>query len=109
MEYNESAVDSKVEKRRIMKNILLISLAFFFNFNSFSGLSRLQSSLFPDEGLGVITQSVIYGTLMISCMFLPKVIIRLIGHRWTIAFAFIGYILYMAANGHATWGTMITG
>ena len=33
------------EKRMIMKNILLISLAFLMNFTAYQGLSRLQSSL----------------------------------------------------------------
>ena len=96
------------EKRRIIKNVLLISVAFLFNFNAFQGLSRLQSSLNRVEGLGVITSSVIYGTLMVSCMFIPKFIINLIGHKWTITISFSGYILYMAANGYAVWGTMIT-
>lgn len=96
------------EKRRIIKNVVLISIAFLFNFNAFQGLSRLQSSLNRVEGLGVITSSIIYGVLMISCMFLPKLIINFIGHRWTIAICFWGYILYMAANGYAVWGTMVT-
>ena len=33
------------EKRKIMKNVLLISLAFLMNFNAYQGLARLQSSL----------------------------------------------------------------
>jgi Ion channel regulatory protein UNC-93 len=100
--------DHKKERRRIMKNIILISVAFLFNFNAFQGLSRLQSSLHRDEGMGVITSSVLYAALVLSCMFVPKLLIYAIGHRWTIALSFSGYILWMAANGYAVWGTMIT-
>lgn len=96
------------EKRRIMKNILLISLAFLFNFTAFGGLSRLQSSLHRVDGMGVITSSVLYGALVLSCMFVPNLLIYAIGHRWTITVSFSGYILWMAANGYAVWGTMIT-
>ena len=98
----------RTEKRRIIKNILVICVAFLFNFNAFQGLSRLQSSLHRIEGMGVITSSVLYGSLMISCMFAPKILISYIGHKWTIAISFTGYILWMAANGYAVWGTLVT-
>lgn len=96
------------EKKRIMKNIILISLGFLMTFNAYQGLARLQSSLHRDEGMGVITQSVLYASLMISCFFLPTLIIHAIGHKWTIPLSFCGYITWMAANGYAVWGTMVT-
>ena len=40
-----SAEDIRLEKRKHMKNIILISLAFLMNFNAYQGLARLQSSL----------------------------------------------------------------
>ena len=95
------------QRRRVLKNVVLISVSFFFNFGSFAGLLRLQSTLNRDEGMGVITLSILYATLMISCLFLPKLIIRFVGHRWTMVVSFLGYIVYMAANGYAVWGTMI--
>jgi len=96
------------EKRRVWKNVIVISVSFLLIFNAFQGLSRLQSTLNRVEGLGVITLSILYTTLVISCMFLPKLMIRTLGHRWTIIVSFIGYIIYMAANGYAVWATMIT-
>ena len=96
------------EKRKIIKNIFLISIAFLFNFNAFQGLSRIQSSLHRVEGMGVINSSVLYASLMVSCMFVPKILINFIGHKWTITISFSGYILWMAANGYAVWGTLIT-
>ena len=103
-----SEEDIKQEKKKIYKNILLISVAFLFNFNAFQGLSRLQSSLHKDEGMGVINSSVLYGSLVLSCLFVPKILINQIGHKWTIPLSFSGYVLWMAANGYAVWGTMVT-
>jgi len=40
----ESA-DVERKKRRVWKNVIVISVAFLFNFNAFQGLSRLQSTL----------------------------------------------------------------
>lgn len=64
------------DKRKAVKNMVLVSIAFLLNFNAFQGLSRLQSSLNGDQGIGVLTSSVIYASLVVSCMFAPKVYIR---------------------------------
>ncbi len=45
-------MDSGKEKKQIMKNIILISIAFLMNFNAFQGLARLQSTLNLEEGIG---------------------------------------------------------
>jgi len=104
----KSAEGPTRQKHRAWKNVIVISVSFFFNFGCFAGLLRLQSTLNRVEGMGVITVSILYVTLVISCMFVPKLMIRFIGHRWTIVVSFVGYIVYMAANGYAVWGTMIT-
>jgi len=57
--------------------------------------------------MGVISLSVVYATLVVSCMFTPKLLIGLLGHRWTIVVSFLGYVVYMAANGYAVWPTMM--
>ncbi|KAI0227977.1 UNC93-like protein [Lamellibrachia satsuma] len=103
----DRVVDVTAEKRRILKNIILISIAFLMTFNAFQGLSRLQSSLHRVDGMGVINSSVLYASLVISCLFLPKLITNAIGHKWTIPISFVGYIVFMAANGYAVWATMV--
>ena len=42
---NMSPSQIQKEKFKIMKNVLLISVAFLMNFNAYQGLARLQSSL----------------------------------------------------------------
>ena len=44
--------DPVKERRRIMKNIILISVAFLMNFNAYQGLARLQSTLNLEDGIG---------------------------------------------------------
>ena len=70
-------------------------------------MQSLQSSLNRVEGLGTICLSVIYGCLMISCLFLPSILIKMLGCKKTITVCFIPYILFMAANLYADWFTMI--
>ena len=102
-----SAQDATREKRRVWKNIIVITFSFFFIFGSMFSLYRLQSTLNQVEGMGVITLSIVYATVVISSMFVPKLMTRFIGHRWTIVVSWLGYIVYIAANGYAVWSTMI--
>ncbi|KAL3858705.1 hypothetical protein ACJMK2_008966 [Sinanodonta woodiana] len=97
----------KMTKFQIIKNVLVVSLGFLFLFTSFQSLSNLQSSLNRAEGLGTIGLSVIYAALVVSCMFLPPATIAHFGCKWTVAISMCCYILYMAANFYAIWGTII--
>eukprot|EP00794_Sanderia_malayensis_P014408 gene14408-15909_t len=99
-------VDKK-EKRKIAKNIAVISCAFMFLFTAFQSLSNLQSSLNKDEGLGLASLCVIYAALIISCMFVPPLMINRLGCKWTVAMAMSCYVLYTAANYYSSWYTLI--
>ena len=58
-------------------------------------------------GMGTICTSVRYVTLVLSCVFVPSLMIRAITHKWTITVSFLGFIIWMAANGYGVWATMI--
>ncbi|KAJ9597854.1 hypothetical protein L9F63_011296 [Diploptera punctata] len=79
------------EKWRIMKNIVVISLAFMVHFTAFQGAGNLQSSVNAEEGLGTASLATIYFALILSNVFLPVVIIRKFGCKWAIAVSFIAY------------------
>jgi amino acid transporter len=64
------------EKWRIMKNIVVISLAFMVHFTAFQGAGNLQSSVNAVEGLGTASLATIYFSLILSNVFLPVVMIR---------------------------------
>ncbi|KAL5021975.1 hypothetical protein ScPMuIL_001130, partial [Solemya velum] len=93
-------------KFQILRNLFIVSFGFLLLFTSFQSLSNLQSSLNKEEGLGTGTLAIVYGALIISCMFLPSFIISKIGCKWTVAFSMLCYIGYMAANFYAHWGLM---
>lgn len=97
----------KMTKIQIIKNLIIVSIGFLFLFTSFQSLSNLQSSLNREDGLGTIGLSVIYGALVLSCMFLPPFVIDILGCKWTVAFAMLCYVLYMVANFYAVKWTII--
>lgn len=102
----EGNFDGMMAKRTILKNIVIVSFGFLFLFTSFQSLSNLQSSLNKEDGLGTGGLSIVYGALVVSCMLFPAFIVARLGCKWTIAISMIAYIIYMAANFYAVWGTM---
>jgi len=64
------------ERFIITKNVVVIGLAFMIHFTAFHGTSNLQSSVNADEALGTTTLAVIYGSLILSNIFLPMTVIR---------------------------------
>ncbi|XP_045191368.1 protein unc-93 homolog A-like [Mercenaria mercenaria] len=97
----------KMSKARIIKNLLVVSFGFLCLFTSFNSLANLQSSLNKEDGLGVGGLSIIYGALVVSCMFSPPFIIARLGCKWTVFASMLCYILYMGANFYAVWGTIV--
>ncbi|NWS00869.1 UN93A protein, partial [Motacilla alba] len=92
---------------RNLKNVLVISFGFLLLFTAYSGLQSLQSSLNAEEGLGVASLSVLYAALTLSSMFLPPIIIKKVGCKWTIAVSMCCYVAYSLGNFYASWYTLI--
>ncbi|XP_043269750.1 UNC93-like protein [Venturia canescens] len=95
------------ERWRIMKNILMIGIAFMVHFTAFMGASNLQSSINADESLGTFTLASIYGSLIFSNIFLPVLMISWLGCKWTISLTFIAYMPFIAAQFYPKFYTMI--
>ena len=102
-----SPEEVKREKFKINKNIIIISFGFLFLFTAFQSLQNLQSSLNPNEGLGLASLSVIYASLILSCMFVPPYMIGRLGCKWALVLSMVGYVLYTVANYYARWWTLI--
>ncbi|XP_051854070.1 protein unc-93 homolog A-like isoform X2 [Antechinus flavipes] len=64
-------------------------------------------SLNRAEGLGVATLSVIYASVIVSSMFLPPILIKKFGCKWTITASMCCYITFSLGNFYASWFTLI--
>ncbi|XP_027699363.1 protein unc-93 homolog A isoform X1 [Vombatus ursinus] len=92
---------------RNLKNVLVVSFGFLLLFTAFGGLQNLQSSLNYQDGLGVATLSVLYGALILSSMFLPPILIKKFGCKWTITASMCCYVAFSLGNFYASWYTLI--
>jgi hypothetical protein len=74
----QKEIESKniIKKRKIIIDILMVSLAFTVHFTAFIGTSHLQSSVNAAEGLGTRALMTIYVGLSVSAIFLPVLLIK---------------------------------
>lgn len=66
----------KYENLRITKNVVFVGIAFMLHFTAFHGTANLQSSINASESMGTFTLAAIYGSLILSNIFLPVIVIR---------------------------------
>ncbi|XP_046375465.1 protein unc-93 homolog A-like [Haliotis rufescens] len=97
---------AKFTKMKVIKNLLVVSVGFLFLFTAFQSMSNLQTSLNMKSGVGSGSLSILYGALVLSCLFVPPFMIAHLGCKWTIPLSMLGYILYMGANFYPVWGLM---
>ena len=99
--------DTQNLRKKTYKNLIIVSLGFLFTFTAFQALQNLQSSIHSDEKLGQSSLISIYVALVISCMFVPPLMIGKIGAKYTIMAAICGYVLYTVAMFYPRYGTLI--
>ncbi|XP_031178285.1 protein unc-93 homolog A [Sander lucioperca] len=92
---------------RNFKNVLVVSLGFLSLFTAYGGLQSLQSSLNAEQGMGVASLSVIYASIIISSMFLPPLMIKNLGCKWTIVVGMACYVSYSFGNLYPGWYTLM--
>jgi len=96
-----------LEMRRMMVNILVISVAFTFLFTAYQSTANLQSSINTDAGLGTASLSTVYVSLILSCLFVPTFMISKLGVKWTMPVCMAGYAVYIAAQFYPAFFTLI--
>ncbi|XP_023941435.2 UNC93-like protein [Bicyclus anynana] len=95
------------ETWRIVKNVVIISLAFMVHFTAYCGAANLQSSINAEAGLGTASLAAVYAGLIFSNIFLPVFVIKWLGTKWAISLSFITYMPYIAAQMYPRFYTLI--
>jgi len=101
--------EKKIAKRRILKNVVIISFSFMLLFTAFQSMANLQSSINKVAGLGTTSLAVIYAALVTSCMFVPTIMIKKLTVKWTMVVSIFCYSAYIAAQFHPQFYTLVPG
>jgi len=106
---NMTEDEVRAEKKGIMKNVILISFAFLLLFTAFQSMSSLQSSINRVCNLGTYSNAVIYGALVVSCMFLPSFLIKHLTVKWGLVACMFCYSFYIIMQFYPSFYTLMPG
>lgn len=67
----------------------------------------MQSSVNTKDSLGTISLAAIYGALVISCIFLPTLLIRKLTVKWSLFFSMLCYAPYIGAQIYPKFYTLV--
>lgn len=95
----------KNEKKNIIKNFVVCTLAYFLLFTSFVGLSIIQSAL--NGTVGTIGLGVSFAASILGCLALSPLFMKLLGCKMTMVIGFFGFATWMIANYHVAYYTII--
>ncbi|XP_017774068.1 PREDICTED: UNC93-like protein isoform X2 [Nicrophorus vespilloides] len=98
---------SRKEKWRILKNVSAVSCAFMIQFTAFQGTANLQSSINAKDGLGTVSLSAIYAALVVSCIFVPTLVIKRLTVKWTLCVSMLCYAPYIGAQFYPKFYTLV--
>lgn len=92
---------------RIIKNLMIVCFGFLFLYLPFQSLANLQSTLNVENNIGVVSQTIIYTTIILSALLLPKLIIKKFGCKFALVLCILTFVPYFAANFYPHMGTFI--
>ena len=64
---------------------------------------------FQVDGLGTWSNTAVYASLVVSCMFLPTYVIKTVTVKWTIPISMFCYTIYMSSQFYPEFYTIIPG
>jgi len=102
----ETIFDERAEQRRYMKNLIIISMSFFFIFMAYMAIRNLQSSLNAGGGLGLYALSSVYAGLFTGSFFTTTIVQRL-GPKRALTLSMLSFISYNAANFYPRFYTLL--
>ena len=103
----DTQTNAGLSKIKCIKNLIAISVSFFFLFSAFNSIANLQSSLNSEASLGTYSLFVIYASFALSCLVLPSLLTSKFGYKWSLFMCEIAYCIYIITNLYVKWWTLI--
>ncbi|GIY48314.1 UNC93-like protein [Caerostris darwini] len=94
-------------RRRILKNLFVVSFGYCLFYSGFWALTNLQSTMNAVSGMGPDSQAVIYGFSMTSSLFLPELTIDRFGCKTVLIGTSFLCLPYIAANIYLRWDSLM--
>ncbi|XP_013784665.1 UNC93-like protein [Limulus polyphemus] len=103
---NGDQLGSVTTERQLVKNIVILGIAFACVFSSFSALQSLQSSLFQQSALGLKALCCVYGLTVISTLYAP-IFVHKVTPNWAITLSFVMVALFTSTFFYPRFYTLV--
>lgn len=107
LENAKKEVVKTMTKAVILKNLLVVSVAFMLIFSAFNSFVYLQSSLNKEEGLGTTGVALLYICMVLSSIFVAPISVSRLSDKTVIVLSMLTYIVYVATGFYPAWSTII--
>uniref|UniRef100_A0ACD5Y9D0 Uncharacterized protein n=1 Tax=Avena sativa TaxID=4498 RepID=A0ACD5Y9D0_AVESA len=101
-----AAVASPARSRSHAGDVHILSAAFLFVFSAYLPTQNLQSTLNNDGNLGAVSMGIVYVSFTVFAA-MAAAVVRGLGSRGALLLGTSGYALFILANLHPTWYTMV--
>ncbi|KAM0921642.1 hypothetical protein ACQ4PT_006614 [Festuca glaucescens] len=100
------AAASPTRSRSHAGDVHILSAAFLFVFSAYLPTQNLQSTLNNDGNLGAVSMGIVYVSFTVFAA-TAAAVVRGLGSRAALLLGTSGYALFILANLHPTWYTMV--
>jgi MFS family permease len=100
-------VQQRNAKKRIIRNLIVLSFSYLCQFSASNALNNLQSSINSQDNLGIYTISLAAFSVTFSCLFLPSLLAKYAGFKWPLVLNEIFVIIFVLANFYPKFWTML--
>lgn len=95
------------DKKRIIKNLIAINIAYVLLFSSVNSTASVQPILNQNENLGVTSQMVSFITEIITTLVLPLIICETFGFKYGLMLGQACHLCYVSSQLYPVWSTLI--
>lgn len=82
----------------IKRNFIMICLAYVCAYTSLNAVISLQSSVNAEANVGLYSLAVLYGSSLVTSLFLTTPLGHIFGYKWSIVAGQLGAMVYVASN-----------
>ena len=100
-------VCNKQSQKSILGTLILLIIAFTLVFTAYSALEIFQSSLNFEDGIGTTSLSILYAMFFISALAAGPSMVYKFTPKWSLMLAWFCHTLFICANFHPTWVTLV--
>nr|CAD7414025.1 unnamed protein product [Timema cristinae] len=95
------------EKRRILVNLVVLSVSFMIHYSAVNGILQLQSTINASESLGTAALTSNFAGFLFSSVFGSTTLLHWLGCKWTVVACYLAFVPYFFSQIYPELSSMV--